>query len=90
MPLHDRTPVKSTRYAESKDWCVHIAYFSSQSNAERYIARMRNQTATPLVSEFNGEGYVIHTEPLSYNDAYEFRAEAKTSFAKDAYIRKCQ
>ena len=90
VPLHDRTPVKSTRYAESKDWCVHIAYFSSQSNAERYIARMRNQTATPLVSEFNGEGYVIHTEPLSYNDAYEFRAEAKTSFAKDAYIRKCQ
>ena len=90
VPVQDQSPIKSTRYAESKDWCVHVAYFAVKSNAERYIARLENKSSTRLVAEFNGQGYVIHSEPLSYNNAYEFRAEAKSSFAKDAYIRKCQ
>jgi outer membrane protein TolC len=85
-----KSAVKSTQYAEARSWCVYVGYFKSAASADRYINSLVSKSSRPLVVEPTGKGYVTRSQVLSYNDAYTFRDEARSSFAKDAYIRKCQ
>jgi hypothetical protein len=82
---------KGERPRGPKDvWCVHTAYFALERQAQRDIETKASQRGAQLVIEATGKGFIIRSKPLSFDDAYDFRAEARASFSPDAYIRKCQ
>jgi hypothetical protein len=70
-------------------WCVHTAYLPSARSAQRFIDRNSNQTSEDLVIYATGKGFIVRTRPLNFDDAYEFRAEARASFSTDSYVRRC-
>ena len=75
---------------KSKDlWCVHTAYLPSARSAQRYIERNSNQTSEDLVIYATGKGFIVRTLPLNFDDAYDYRAEARSTFSADAYIVNC-
>ena len=70
-------------------WCVRVAYFTTESIARGYVATESLRASRKLVLDRLGAGFIIRSEPLNFNDAYDFRAEARGSFARDAFIRRC-
>lgn len=83
--------VESGRSKQPKGlWCVHTAYFFLKERAQRDIKNIAAQGVTNLVIEATGKGFIVRSNPLSFDDAYDFRTKVRTSFSPDAYIRKCQ